>query len=82
MAETADDVTHTCSQCQHWLQQPIDPTDLGAPRAGSCTESLHVISIPVQQGRTVVPAVQILYPTVPGEFPACGRFKAKALEVV
>lgn len=62
---------NTCVNCRHWHERPTDPHNLGAPRDGQCREQLHVVGVPVPGGTNVM----AVYPVLPGDFPACGRFE-------
>lgn len=59
-----------CRNCQHWHQRDLDPMNLAAPRGGECREQLHVLLMPLTGGL----GLQTLYPPVPADWPACGRF--------
>jgi hypothetical protein len=66
----------TCRHCTHWHQVPADPSDLAAPRPGDCRGGPpQILVIPyTNQGRLELRA---MYPVVPDDFPACGRFEAR-----
>ena len=60
----------TCGQCLHWVMDPIDPSNLAAPRGGECHHSPPVpVGIPVPGGVQIM----VLYPKMPTLFPGCGQ---------
>lgn len=67
----------TCESCKHFHRRPTDPMNLAAPVVGQCREQLHVILVPTASG----PAEKTLYPTIPANFHACGRYTPR-LEVI
>ena len=62
----------TCGECQHWCKRPPDAANLGAPSLGECRAvPPQLITLPARGGI----AVQVTYPAMPAEFPACGQFR-------
>lgn len=64
-----------CKTCRHWHRNAVDPHNLAAPVQGQCRGAPPVpVGVPTAQGLQVV----VMYPTVPGEFPACGAHERPA----
>lgn len=67
----------TCGECSHWFKGPPDPSNLTAPAVGQCRVELRTVVVPTPNGA----AIQFIYPRTTGEFPACGQFKAREVQV-
>lgn len=66
----------TCGTCRHWVMDSIDANNLAAPRNGECREGPPVpIGIPTPAGLQLM----VIYPKVPPQFPACGRYVAAVI---
>lgn len=62
-----------CGACSFWTADPIDPSNLTAPRQGECRHGPPVpVGAMTQQGLQVI----VLRPKVPPLFPACAQFTA------
>jgi hypothetical protein len=66
---------HRCGDCRHWHKLPADPRNLARPPEGHCREGPPV---PLLVGPGQYAWV---WPQLPPQYPACGRF-ALALPVV
>lgn len=71
----------TCKTCKFWVKGEIDPNNLGAPRGGLCTESIHLVMQPARapDGR-IFPVPVTRYAETAEDFPACGRYAQSDVE--
>ena len=69
----------TCSACRHWHRLPRDPNNLGESVIGECREHVHVVVIPQAMRAGMAPALRVLYPPTPEDFPVCGRYEERAV---
>lgn len=62
---------NSCSSCSNWIQDPVDPSNIGAPRPGECRcNPPQLLGIPTQNGIQLM----VIYPKVPGNFNACAQY--------
>ena len=61
-----------CGTCRFFHRGEIDPSTL--KRDTRCREQLHVIAFPVGGPQGMGISVQTIYPHVPENWPACGRY--------
>lgn len=68
----------TCQHCRHWNRSPTDPHNLGAPKMGECREHVHsaVVGTAGNQIQTLA-----YYPLTMADYPACGRYEVRPIEV-
>ena len=65
----------TCGSCKFWLENPVNPQNLGAPRMGTCCRHPpQLLTIQQPQGVQIIAA----QPTVEPRFPACGEHAEQA----
>lgn len=68
-----------CGTCKHWVDGGPDPNHVGAPHPGECREGppgWQMLPLRMPTGPSAV-EVQVHYPPVPENFPACSRHEVR-----
>ncbi len=69
---------NTCGNCKHWMKQPRRTPDLSVPTMGECRESPpQMVVLPGPQPGVL--SMNVMYPSVPQDFPACGQYQAQQM---